>query len=139
MLGRELVLPAAQQCGVPDRVSTHPMVPYRQSIQIQRAPMCYCSCSDDPRSRVTAPQSSSSIWQCLRPILGIGWTTACRNHHPSTPGRFFSNDPRQIAEQLRRWLDVKGTQGRIAPLPDSAEKGCRVMCNFGIWSNFVRN
>jgi len=108
-----------------DRVSVHPMVPYRQSIQIQRsADVLLLLQWNDPKEQGNCPAKLFEYLAVLRPILGIGLD----NGVPATIIRqrqagFFSNDPQQIAAQLRHWLTQKQSQGHLPSLPSTVSNG----------------
>jgi hypothetical protein len=36
---------------------------------------------------------------------------------------FFSNEPKEIARQLIRWLEIKQERGLLPPVPESARAG----------------
>ncbi|WP_425450374.1 glycosyltransferase [Virgifigura deserti] len=121
----ELVHPVAERCGVSDLVEVHPAVPYKDSIQIQRAADILLLLQwSDPKEQGNCPAKLFEYFGVLRPILGLG----LENGVPAKFIRersagFFSNDPRLIADRLREWLEEKERNGSIKSLPPSAREG----------------
>src|SRR3954464_13053415 len=108
-----LVLPHAGRAGVADRVSVHPAVPYKQSLEIQRrSDVLLLLQWNNPREQGNVPAKLFEYFGVLRPILGIGLEDGVPARLIRERGAgFFSNDPDAIAAQLRRWLSAQDAAG----------------------------
>ena len=109
-----------------DRVTVHPAVPYKQSLEIQRrSDVLLLLQWNNPREQGNVPAKLFEYFGVLRPILGIGLEDGvpARLIRERQAG-FFSNDPEAIAAQLRRWLAAKDAAGgRLPGLPPAAREG----------------
>jgi glycosyltransferase involved in cell wall biosynthesis len=136
----ELVLPVAERCGVTDRVRVHPAVPYRESIEIQRsADVLLLMQWNDPKEQGNCPAKLFEYLAVLRPILGLG----LENGVPATIIRdrqagFFSNDPQEIAAQLKGWLTRKQRHGNVPFLPVAARQGMSRDTQFQALEEFIQ-
>jgi glycosyltransferase involved in cell wall biosynthesis len=121
-----LVMPPAEKAGVSDRVTVHPAVPYKQSLEIQRrSDVLLLLQWNNPREQGNVPAKLFEYFGVLRPILGIGLEDGvpARLIRERQAG-FFSNDPEAIAAQLRQWLAAKDEAGgRLPGLPPTAREG----------------
>lgn len=119
-----MVLPAAEAIGVTEHVTVLPRVPYRRSIEIQRAADLLLLLQwNDPKEQGNCPGKLFEYLAVRRPIIGIGL-------EDGVPAQFirereagvFSNDPEIIAASLRQWLAQKKAGG-VPLLPESARNG----------------
>ncbi|EWY41276.1 hypothetical protein N825_27350 [Skermanella stibiiresistens SB22] len=121
-----LVFPPAERAGVADRVTVHPAVPYKRSLEIQRqSDVLLLLQWNNPREQGNVPAKLFEYFGVLRPILGIGLEDGvpARLIRERDAG-FFSNDPHAIADQIRRWLAAKDANGgRLEGLPPTAREG----------------
>jgi glycosyltransferase involved in cell wall biosynthesis len=119
-----MVMPAAEATGVAAHVTVLPRVPYRRSIEIQRAADLLLLLQwNDPKEQGNCPGKLFEYLAVRRPIIGIGL-------EDGVPAQFirereagvFSNDPAIIAASLRQWLAQKKAGG-VPLLPESARIG----------------
>ncbi len=121
----DLVHPLAEREGVADRVVVRPGITHDQAIVEQRrADVLLLMQWNNPDEQGNVPGKFFEYLGALRPILLLG----LREGVPATIIRerqagFFSNDPVEIAAQLRRWTEMKRTAGGIPSLPESARQG----------------
>jgi glycosyltransferase involved in cell wall biosynthesis len=119
-----MVLPAAEAAGVSAHVRVMPRVPYKRSIEVQRAADLLLLLQwNDPKEQGNCPGKLFEYLAVRRPIIGIGL-------EDGVPAQFirdrdagvFSNDPEVIAASLRTWLAQK-KDGGVPMLPESARAG----------------
>jgi len=109
----------AKQHGVDDLIETHQVVPYRDSLRLQReADILILLSWTDPGVRGILTGKLFEYFGARRPILAIGPSHDLPAEMIRERGAgFVSRDPGQIADQLNVWLRKKQTgQG----LPDLA-------------------
>lgn len=118
----EGILEVSKKYGLDEQVIHNERVPYRKSLQIQRDADVLLFLIPHQHGAL-----STKIFEyiaALRPILAIG------DIH-STAGNFIqgldvglvSDDPQDIAGQLKIWLEQKRTQHGIPDLPESKRAG----------------
>ena len=115
----------AEQRGIAPFVDLQDVVPYRQAIELQkRADILLLLQWNDPADEGNVPAKIFEYFATGRQILGIGplGGVPARLVADRQAG-IFSNDPDEIASQLRRWLDQKRTTGCVAPPPPNAADG----------------
>lgn len=119
------VLPLARRCGVAERVEVLPSVPYRESIQRQKAADVLLLLQwNDPKEQGNVPAKLFEYLAARRPILGLGLDDGVpAGVIRERAAGLFSNDPAAIAAQLARWLDEKRRTGRVRPLGEAACRG----------------
>lgn len=121
----ETVVAAAERLGVGDRVVIRRPVPYRDSLQLQRAADVLLLLQwNNPREQGNVPGKLFEYFGVLRPILAIGLADGV----PATLIRqrqagLSSNDPAEIAAQLDAWIRQKHTLGKLPGLPQAARQG----------------
>jgi glycosyltransferase involved in cell wall biosynthesis len=121
----EDVWPLADRMGVRSSVRAYPPVPYRESIKVQwNADVLLLLQWNSPREEGVCPGKLFEYLASLRPILGIGY-------EQGVPAAFirernagvFANDPRVIADHLRRWAAEKAAHGVVHRLPVAVREG----------------
>lgn len=119
-----MVMPAAETIGVAEQVAVLPRVPYKRSIEIQRAADALLLLQwNDPKEQGNCPGKLFEYLAVRRPIIGIGL-------EDGVPAQFirerdagvFSNDPQILAAAMRTWLAQKKAGG-VPLLPESARTG----------------
>lgn len=119
-----MVLPAADAAGVLEHVRVLPRVPYKRSIEIQRAADILLLLQwNDPKEQGNCPGKLFEYLAVRRPIIGIGL-------EDGVPAQFirernagvFSNDPAVLAQALETWLAQK-REGGVPMLPEAARTG----------------
>lgn len=112
----------ATRHGVLDLVGIHARVPYQDSIDLQmNADVLLLLQWNNPEERGNVPGKLFEYLGSRRPVLGIGF-------EDGVPARLLKergagivlNDPAQIAQRLRGWLEEKRAQGAIPLLPIEA-------------------
>ncbi|MDM4718315.1 glycosyltransferase [Micromonospora sp. WMMA1363] len=116
---------ATERAGVAESVTNLGEVSAEKSWRVQvEADVLVLVMWNDPRDAGTVPGKFFDYLRARRPILMIG--------HPngivadiirSRDAGAVLDDPREIADQLRRWLAEKDRVGRIPDLPASALDG----------------
>ncbi|MGI9435247.1 MAG: hypothetical protein ACR2Q4_10545, partial [Geminicoccaceae bacterium] len=100
-------------------------VPYRQAIELQqRADVLLLLQWNDPADEGNVPAKIFEYIATNRQILGLGPVNGVparlvRERHAG----IFSNDPDEIAEQLRLWIGEKQRTGQVVPPDRSAARG----------------
>src|SRR3546814_15114682 len=79
---------------------------------------------NDPKEQGNVPGKFFEYLGARRPILVLGLhdgvpATILRERNAG----FFSNEPKEIARQLTRWLEIKQERGLLPPVPESARAG----------------
>jgi glycosyltransferase involved in cell wall biosynthesis len=119
-----MVLPAAEASGVAAHVRVLPRVPYKRSIELQRAADLLLLLQwNNPKEQGNCPGKLFEYLAVRRPIIGIGL-------EDGVPAQFirereagiFRNDPAAIAAALRTWLAQKRAGG-VPMLPESVRTG----------------
>ena len=119
------VMPLAQRAGVGEMVEVRPSMPHAQSLEFQRqSDVLLLMQWNDPREQGNCPGKFFEYVASLRPLMILGLADGV----PATIARarsagFFSNDPAEIMQQLRVWLEEKALRGSVAALPPSAREG----------------
>jgi glycosyltransferase involved in cell wall biosynthesis len=115
----------AERAQVRPLVEVHPSVPYAESIKLQwNADILLLLQWNSPREEGVCPGKLFEYLASLRPILGIGY-------EQGVPAAFvrerragvFANEPKLIAEHLRRWAAEKRAHGAVPRLPASVREG----------------
>jgi glycosyltransferase involved in cell wall biosynthesis len=133
------VLPLADAAGVSRLVEVRSGVPYRQSLEFQRAcDILLLMQWNDPREQGNCPGKFFEYLASLRPVLVLGLEDGV----PATIVRerqagFCANDPAQIAAQLEAWLAEKDRLGRVAALPAAARDGLSRTIQFEALEKFL--
>ena len=135
----DLVRPVAERCGVGDLVEVHPPVPYKESIQLQRAADVLLLLQwNDPKEQGNCPAKLFEYFAVRRPILGLGLEDGVpAKFIRERSAGFFSNDPTLIAAQLRSWLAEKERNGFIKSLPPEAREGLSRAVQFEKLEHFI--
>ncbi len=124
--GRELgtVREQAERRGIARFVDLRDVVPYRQAIALQkRADILLLLQWNDPADEGNVPAKIFEYFATGRQILGLGplGGVPARLVRDRRAG-IFSNDPGEIASQLRHWLEQKRATGCVAtPSPNAAD------------------
>jgi glycosyltransferase involved in cell wall biosynthesis len=120
----ETIRTLAQRCGVEDRVTVGPPIPYREALRMQmRADVLLHLQWNDPKEEGTISGKLFEYFAARRPVLGIGYDSGSvaqllREHQAGA----VCNAPDGIAGMLRDWIRQKQAGG-IAPLSDIAVAG----------------
>ena len=125
--GRQLdtVRTLADQTGLGEVVETRDAVPYKDAVALQkRADVLLLMQWNDPADEGNVPAKIFEYFATNRQILGLGPL----NGVPAGLVRersagVFSNDPDEIADSLRSWIDEKRRTGRVAPPLKKAASG----------------
>ena len=125
--GRELqtIGELAERRGIARFVDLQDAVPYRQAIELQkRADILLLLQWNDPADEGNVPAKIFEYFATGRQILGLGplGGVPAKLVRDRQAG-MFSNDPDEIAAQLRRWLDQKRASGLVVPPPPRAADG----------------
>ena len=119
------VEPLARRHGVGAQITVQSTVPYLESLaRQQRADVLLLLTDSDPAQRGVFTGKLFEYLAARRPLLVVGGrdNVAAQLVEQRQVG-FVSDDPRRIAEQLRRWLREKEQRGRLAEPPPSARDG----------------
>ena len=120
-----MVMPLAARYSVQHLVNVHPPVSHREAVEIQRrADVLLLMQWNDPKEQGNVPGKFFEYLGALRPILVLGLedgvpATIIRERNAG----YFSNNPPDITEQLRRWIREKQSSGSVAGLPEQARNG----------------
>lgn len=116
---------AAEKYGVGRLIKINGQIAYRESLHAQReADVLLMLLWNDPQERGVLTGKLFEYIGARRPILavGLGHDLAAELIRERGLG-VVSNDPEQIAAQLREWLALKQQTGRLADLPAEAGRG----------------
>lgn len=116
---------AVERAGVADSVTNLGEVSAEKSWRVQaEADVLVLVMWNDPRDAGTMPGKFFDYLRARRPILMIGHPNGIVADLIRTRGAgVVLSDPREIADQLRRWLAEKERTGRLPELPASALAG----------------
>jgi hypothetical protein len=125
--GRDLrtVEEQAERLDVSAFVELRNAVPYRQAIaQQKKADILLLLQWNDPADEGNVPAKIFEYLATNRQVLGLGPLNGvpARLVRDRKAG-FFSNDPDEIAAQLRGWIDEKRRTGKVAPPASHAADG----------------
>ncbi len=119
------LLQLVEKYKIHDCVETHDPVPYRESLAIQqRADVLLLLLYNHPMERGVLTGKLFEYIGAGRPVLCIGGgnSEAARLIRERNLG-LVSDDPVEIAKQLKIWVSKKQTTGSIEPIPMEARKG----------------
>jgi hypothetical protein len=122
------ILSAANEYGVAHLVSVFSRIDYLQSIRVQsEADILLLFLWGDPKNPKEDGMLPAKMFEylgSLRPILalGLGQDTASQIIRERKAG-LISNDPSEIAQQLKNWIDQKAKSGVIQALPPDVRNG----------------
>lgn len=134
-----LVAPSISKYSVERSVGVHSPVTHKQAIEIQRqADVLLLMQWNDPKEQGNIPGKFFEYLGALRPIMVLGLEDGV----PATilaerNAGFCSNDPDAIADQLKKWIQIKSEDGRIPALPERARQGFSREEQYRIFEEFV--
>jgi len=108
----------ARRIGVQCLVSVHPPVPYRESLRMQsESDALLLLLWNHPGERAVYTGKIFEYLGAGRPILALGIQDgAAADLIRARKAGFIGSDPREIAEKLREWIDVKMRSGSVPPV-----------------------
>ena len=113
----------AKRFGIEAFVDLKDAVPYRQAIELQkRSDVLLLLQWNDPADEGNVPAKVFEYFATGRQILGLGPVNGvpARLVRERKAG-IFTNDPDEIADQLKAWIEEKRRTGQVeAPAPDAA-------------------
>jgi hypothetical protein len=133
------VTPLAARYGVTASIEVKPRVSHAESLNLQRTfDVLLLMQWNDPQEEGNIPAKLFEYIGSRRPILGIGLETGLPARIIADRGAgFFGNNPDAIAEQLRRWLYQKESQGIVPSLPLLATTGLSRREQFAALETFL--
>jgi hypothetical protein len=132
-------LPLAARQGIGDLVIAHSHIPHKDAAAVQQqGDVLLIMQWNDPRDQGHIPAKLFEYLGARRPILGLGL-------EDGVPAKIirardagcFTNDPTQIAAQLRTWLERKRHLGCLPPLPTEVGLGFTRAEQFGKLEQFI--
>ena len=136
------VMALAEKYGVAHLIISKGRVSYQESLKAQMEAdiLLLLAWADPefPKERGVLPVKLFEYFGARRPILtvGFGYDIASEMVRDLNAG-FFSNEPREIAEQLRDWIRIKQENGQIPALPKDVQKGMTRQEQFEILEDFL--
>jgi hypothetical protein len=132
------IYPLAEKLDVLDFVVLKDRVPYRTSLETQRASdvLLLLQSPEDPRN---VPAKIFEYLALCRPILGLGLDGGIPAQLVRERGAgIYITDADAVAAQLRRWVAEKENTGVIPDLPSSVHAGLTQSTQFKQLSDFLR-
>ena len=120
-----MIAPLVEAQGVSHLVEVREVLVHEEALRRQReSDILVLLQWNDPKEQGNVPGKFSEYLGARRPILVLG----LHDGVPATIVRernagFFSNEPKEIAGQLIRWLEIKQESGLLPPVPESARAG----------------
>jgi glycosyltransferase involved in cell wall biosynthesis len=124
----DAVLSEAQRYSMTQRVISGGRITYKEALQAQMqadiALLCVRGRATEISDDINLPVKLFEYLGARRPILcmGLGIGAASNIVRQQQAG-LVSNDPDEIAAQLKEWLDLKAQTGSVPNLPLEAQKG----------------